>query len=296
MVDGEPVTPMSRTFIPARVEDNPYYMATGYKRVLQSLPEPLRSQMLKGDFEAGLGDDAFQVLPTPWVEACQERWILRQGDMLALDKRPAMDAVGCDPARGGDDRTIIGRRHGAWFDELLEYPGSATPDGPVVAGLIIGAMRDRAPVHVDGIGIGASVYDFLADAGVHVLSIISSAKAENMLDISGMLGFANLRSALWWKFREWIDPANGHQVCIPPDRDLKIELCTPRFRVRSGKIQVESKDPDSEFSMWERLGRSPDKADTIIYTSINTPKRAAYDEDQEDLDYANDDRSAVGGY
>ena len=98
---------------------------------------------------------------------------------------------------------------------------------------------------------------------------------------------------LYWKFREWIDPANENNVCLPPDRDLKIELCTPRFRVRSGKIQVESKEPDAEFSMWERLGRSPDKADAVIYASISTPKRA-YDEEENDIN--DQDRSSVGGY
>ena len=39
---GETITPKSRTFIPARVTDNPYYMATGYVSQLQLLPEPLR--------------------------------------------------------------------------------------------------------------------------------------------------------------------------------------------------------------------------------------------------------------
>ena len=31
---------------------------------LQSLPEPLRSQMLYGDFNAGTEDDSMQVIPT----------------------------------------------------------------------------------------------------------------------------------------------------------------------------------------------------------------------------------------
>lgn len=44
------VTPQSRTFIPSRISDNPYLLGTGYLSQLQSLPEPLRSQMLNGDF------------------------------------------------------------------------------------------------------------------------------------------------------------------------------------------------------------------------------------------------------
>ena len=70
----ELITPMSRTFIPSRVEDNPYLMASGYKTVLQNLPEPLRSKMLHGDFSAGMEDNPWQVIPTAWVDAAMARW------------------------------------------------------------------------------------------------------------------------------------------------------------------------------------------------------------------------------
>src|SRR5262249_44914675 len=35
------IRPLSRTFIPARIEDNPVYMASGYIATLQAMPEPL---------------------------------------------------------------------------------------------------------------------------------------------------------------------------------------------------------------------------------------------------------------
>jgi hypothetical protein len=47
---------LSRTFIPASLEDNPYRNTPEYRAKLQNLPEPLRSQLLKGDFKAGLQD------------------------------------------------------------------------------------------------------------------------------------------------------------------------------------------------------------------------------------------------
>jgi hypothetical protein len=59
--------------------------------------------------------------------------------------------LGVDVARGGRDNTIIARRHGMWFDEPLAYPGSATPDGPTVAGLVI-----------DGIGWTGIIVTLLA--------------------------------------------------------------------------------------------------------------------------------------
>jgi hypothetical protein len=76
MGDGseEIVTARSRTFIRARVEDNPRLLETGYRTVLQNLPEPLRSRMLRGDFGAGIEDAEWQVIPTDWVLRAQARW------------------------------------------------------------------------------------------------------------------------------------------------------------------------------------------------------------------------------
>src|SRR6188474_50325 len=136
------IRPKSRTFIPSRVTDNPYYMATGYIAQLQSLPEPLRSQMLFGDFEAGTEDDPWQCIPTAWVEAAMARW--KKPDIL-----PPMESLGVDVAAGGKDMTVLARRHGPWFDVPLAYPGSQTPDGPTTAGLCVAAVRDLAVIHID---------------------------------------------------------------------------------------------------------------------------------------------------
>lgn len=68
------VYPRSRTFIRARIQDNPYLLESGYLSILQSLPEPLRSRMLSGDFGVGEDDDKWQVIPTAWIHAAQARW------------------------------------------------------------------------------------------------------------------------------------------------------------------------------------------------------------------------------
>src|SRR5207302_710316 len=134
---GELIKPLSRTFIPSRVTDNPHLAGTSYMATLQALPEPLRSQMLYGDFKAGLGDDPWQVIPTAWVDAAQARWKL-------LEPRPPMDSMGVDVARGGKDHTILARRHANWFDKAIDFPGKDTPDGPTVAGQVITNLRDHA--------------------------------------------------------------------------------------------------------------------------------------------------------
>lgn len=253
------IRPLSRTFIPSRITDNPYLLGTGYMATLQSLPEPLRSQMLKGDFTAGIEDDPWQVIPTAWVEAAMARW-------KEPDKIPPMDSMGVDVARGGRDQTIIARRHGQWYNKPLAYPGTATPDGPTVAGLTIGSRRDDAVIHIDVIGVGSSPYDFLNDARQQVVGVNVSESAT-ATDKSGRLRFKNLRSQLWWQFREDLDPANNTGIALPNDPRLLADLCAPTWELSGATIYVASRE-----QIIDRIGRSPDFGSAYIMARIDTPK------------------------
>lgn len=257
--NSETIRPLSRTFIPSRVTDNPHLMGTGYMATLQGLPEPLRSQMLNGDFHAGLEDDPFQVIPTKWVEIAMNRWSMP-------NKLEQMDSIGVDVARGGRDNTVIARRHGMWFDEPLTYPGKETPDGPSTAGLVIGAKRDKAPIHIDVIGVGSSPFDFLKDSGQQVIAV-NVAEGSFETDKSGALSFFNLRSELWWKMREALDPANNTGIALPKDPRLKADLTAPKWKLQGSKIKVESRD-----DIVSRIGRSPDFASAYMLALIDTEK------------------------
>lgn len=256
--NGETILPQSRTFIPSRISDNPHLMGTNYMATLQALPEPLRSQMLYGDFHAGMEDDPWQVIPTAWVDAAMDRW-------KPLLPVPAMESMGVDVARGGKDNTVIARRHGTWYDEPLAYPGTETPNGPMVAGLVVSAMRDGAPIHIDVIGVGASPYDFLLAAKQQVIGVNASEKAAGT-DQSGRLTFANLRSELWWRMREDLDPANNTGIALPPDKRLRADLCAPKWQLLGPRIQVESRE-----EIIKRIGRSPDWASAYILARMDTP-------------------------
>lgn len=255
------IIPLSRTFIPSRVSDNPYLMGTSYVSVLQGLPEPLRSQMLSGDFSAGVQDDPWQVIPTAWVEAAQKRWVKPV-------KLAPMDSIGVDVARGGKDSTILARRHGMWFDQPLVHAGAETPDGPAVAGLTLAAMRDEAPIHIDVIGVGSSPYDFLRHAGQQVIGVNVSEKARG-LDQSGRLQFFNQRSELWWRMREALDPANNTGICLPPDSRLLADLCAPTWCLSGITVKVASRD-----EILAKIGRSPDYGSAYILGLMDTPKRS----------------------
>lgn len=253
------ITPLSRTFIPSRVTDNPYLMGTGYMAMLQGLPEPLRSQMLKGDFMAGVEDDKWQVIPTAWVDAAQARWAARTA------KGP-MDSMGVDVARGGKDETVIYRRHGTWFDEAVALPGAQTPDGPSAAAQVIAYRRDRAPVHVDVIGFGSSCYDFLVANDIQSVAVNNAAKTQER-DAKANVAFYNVRARDYWRMREALDPTNPDPVALPPHPQLKADLTAPRYKLTPGGYLVEPKE-----DVVERLGRSPDHGDACVMALRATAK------------------------
>jgi hypothetical protein len=262
------IRPQSRTFIPSRITDNPFLVGTNYMATLQAMPEPLRSQMLYGDFEAGMEDDDWQVCPTRWVDAAVARWKERspKGEMLQM---------GVDVARGGQDSTVIATRHRTaegsdkWFDRLKAVTGRETDDGDKAAAHVLMVRRDDAPVNIDVIGIGSSAYDSLRRARVQTWGV-NVAEGARGVDRTGAFAFFNLRSELWWRMREALDPINDSGIALPPDPELIAELCAPRFSLSGKTIKVESRD-----EIVKRVGRSPDRATAVVLALIDQPKTAA---------------------
>jgi hypothetical protein len=249
---GETITPQSRTFIPARIADNPYLANSGYKSQLQALPEPLRSMMLEGNFGIVQEDNPWQVIPTAWIRAAQARW---------TPQRPTvtMTALGVDVARGGKDKTCLTMRYANWFSETVSVPGTSTPDGRSVVRLILEHRQDEAAVNIDVIGCGTSPTDIAEMNGINVTPMNGSAGSDAK-DKSGQLGFVNKRAEWHWRLREALDPESGEDMAIPPDRELLADLCAPRWKLMARGIQIESKD---EIKM--RIGRSPDKGESVLY-------------------------------
>src|SRR5205085_1292975 len=80
------------------------------------------------------------------------------------------------------------------------------------------------------------------------------------LDQAEQLGFVNQRAEWWWKLREALDPDSGQELALPPDPELKSDLCAPRWKNTARGIQVESKE-----DLHKRIGRSPDAGDAVVY-------------------------------
>lgn len=275
---GEDYEAMSRTFIPARLDDNPFLKDTGYRARLQSLPEPLRSQLLHGDFAAGQEDHEWQVIPSQWIEAAQSRWFDTPPDGVP------MTSVAADVAQGGKDKTQIQPKHSDWYGRFTSLPGTETPDGPTVAAEIVKVMRDRCRVVVDaGGGYGGDTLTQLAHADVDCFAY-NGASASTSRSRDGLYGFKNFRAQTIWQIREALDPDHNPTIALPPDPEMKADLAAYRYEVvPSGRsdqaILIGPKD--GKGGIKERLGRSPDKGDTVVMnfaahtTNLKRPRAAS---------------------
>ena len=251
------IKPMTRTFIPGRLDDNPYLRDTGYRAQLQALPEPLRSQMLHGDFMAGRQDHEWQVIPTAWVKAAQSRWTEQVPDDAL------MSAIGVDVAQGGADDTVLAPRHGPWYAPLVTARGGDTPRPSDVAGMVVKVRRNGAAVVVDvGGGYGGGVKERLEENGVPVRPF-NGAGESGSRTADKQLPFVNKRAEAAWRFREALDldQDGGSVIALPPDPQLLADLTSIRWKLTGRGIQIESKE---DLKAPERLGRSPDRGDAVI--------------------------------
>lgn len=254
-IHGVRVAPQSRTFISSKFTDNAFYDAEQYAKSLAGLPDSVRERLTTGNFLLDRTDDIWQLIPTQWAKEAQARW---------KPQPPAgvpMCAIAIDVAQGGSDTTAVSPRHDAWFAKLIVVPGKETPDGKSAAGVVIKHRRDNAPVIVDlGGGWGGDCYGHLKENGVDATGYLG-VKATAGRSVDGKLGFTNVRTKAYWRFREALDPSQpgGSSVALPPDSVLLADLCAPRYRVTTNGIEAESKK-----DVVKRLGRSTDRGDAVV--------------------------------
>jgi len=290
--DGRPLEALSRTFIPAKLSDNPYLINTDYQAQLDALPEPVRSAVRDGNFMAMRADSDRQVIPTQWIIEAQARWTSRPPE------GEAMVAVAADIAQGGADNTVISYRHKGWFGPQVVKPGSDTPDGASVVALLMSVRRDGAEVVLDmGGGYGGATSERLNDNGIPHIRF-NGAGASTRRTKDGALGFVNRRAEAYWMMREELDPEQegGSPIALPPDPELRSQLAAATYKVTTRGIQVEAKD-----DIKKRLGSSPDKADSAVMclaegkrSEVRMKRRAGFEMQRQTT--ANVGHSGVKGY
>lgn len=258
-IDGLSREAESRTYIPSKVTDNPYMDAKDYQKRLDALPAEIR-EILMGGFRSSFRDQEFQVIPTAWIKAAQERWTPKSPLNIP------MCSMGVDASGGGTDPMVIAARHDGWYAPLVKVEGRDIPLerlGKHCAGLVISHRLHGAKVIVDmGGGYGGPIYEQLIEnIGAESVMAYKGAEASVRRTKDQKLGFTNKRSQAIWQFREALDPSQegGSPIALPPDNEVVADLTAPTFEVTPRGIKVEPKE-----SVAERLGRSPDKGDAIV--------------------------------
>jgi len=162
----------------------------------------------------------------------------------------APKVLSVDSARFGDDETVISYRQGMKLHWQKVYRGlSETKIAEKTLIHINEVNPDTTFFDVTG-GYGAGAHDILKDLGYRVVSV-------NFAEKKGVDNeFENLRIQMWDNCRVWLERGD-----IPNDQTLVRDLTTPDYfyNKTTGKKQLESKD-----DLKKRLGRSPDKADSLV--------------------------------
>ncbi len=192
------------------------------------------------DFTAA-GDD--QLMSLSDVEAGATRRI------PDADIHYAPKIMGVDPARFGDDRSVIFMRQGLATHTPIVLRGI---DNMALAQRVASEMMDKQPdaVFIDA-GAGSGVIDRLRQLGHEVTEVAFAGKPTDGR-------YLNKRAEMWCELKDWLTGGG----CIPNDIGLKQDLASPTYFYNSaGKIQLESKDDIKKRGL-----PSPDMGDALALT------------------------------
>lgn len=179
--------------------------------------------------------------------------------------------IGVDPARYGEDETVIWPVRGA---KALDPVFGMHWNGQQIAAKVIETIErlkrptdDKIYVKIDIIGLGASPADFLdimqraKELGV-VVRPVNVANSSEKPDV-----YADLRTQLCFDLRDWLEAGGA----LPKDERLIQEVVSATYELDAkGRNRIMSKKNERKL-----LGRSPDRRNALelaIYEA--TPKRS----------------------
>jgi phage terminase large subunit len=242
-----------RRFIQALPADNPF-LPGPYIEVLKEAfrhrPD-LLAAYLEGSWDAY--ESADQVILNLWVQAALKT-IIPAGGLKKF--------LVCDPARFGDDETVI---YLFYNSALRAQKIFGKKDTVYTASFLhIWALQEKvSAVVIDDIGVGGGVTDqlrALAGNSYQVIALNSSEKALHHPE-----KYYNLRAEMWDTAAQALQRGDVDWTSLagwmsPADLNLLLgQLCTPKYDFRAGRVLIEAKE-----DIKARLGRSPDRGDTAV--------------------------------
>jgi len=167
--------------------------------------------------------------------------------------KSAPKIIGVDPARFGDDSTVIYVRQGRIAEMIAKLRGKDTME---VVGTIINAINKYSPdaVYIDVGGIGAGIYDRLKEMNYRMVRDVNFGSEP--LDKKK---YINKRAEMWGLMNEWL---SNPPAQIPDSDDIEIDLCGLRYSYDShGRLKIESKEDAKKRGI-----KSPDEGDALALT------------------------------
>lgn len=198
--------------------------------------------------------------------------------------------LGVDVARLGSNRTALVLRQGPLVEHARVY---SRQDTMITVGCVLTALVEweADEVYIDTIGLGAGVYDRLAEITPHSVELAHPVRAMMLARGWSRLPVISvnvalpapprkkgepqgrtLRDHIWLEMAAWLRDDAPVFACAAPLRDdLAGELATPTSHLdSSGRIVVESKE-----ELLQRHVQSPDLADALGCGFVPPPRPRA---------------------
>jgi len=239
----------ARQFIQALPSDNPHLAAGYVERLADAFkhrPELLEAY-LHGSWDSVEGAD--QLISEKNIRAA----------MLFRFYSPVITFISCDPARMGDDETVIYIWHNTTPIAQKIY-GKLTSDRLQNLLHVLALEHKATHVVIEEDGLGGPIVDHqrkISAGKYQVIGITSGSgaddsdkyfnkRAEVYCDVSDRFAAGEISLDIDWM------PDGDRQTLIS-------QLCTPTYDFRGSKILIEAKD-----SIKKRISRSPDRADAFV--------------------------------
>lgn len=197
------------------------------------------------------------LIPLDWVIAAQNRWLEYKQHDIAV-------RLGVDVAGMGRDNTIFCHRKESYVEKFDVFGSTGEANHMKIAGEVANVLKSKSnKAYIDTIGEGAGVFSRLIELGIkNAFSCKFSEGAADLTDVTGVYQFANMRAYLFWAVRDWLNPANGMNPCLPPCDELVEEATQIKWKFQSnGSIIIEPKE-----DIKKRIGRSTDYFDSLANT------------------------------
>ncbi len=201
--------------------------------------------------------DEHAFLSLQMVAAAQERWTEEPSSQdLAEPLR-----LGVDPARGGDDSTVIAVRRGNWV-RLVELKKH---DNVQVANRVLRLIVEHArpgeyvrakidQTNNNGVADVLKRAEFPNGITVGIVELMSQDKSTHP-------NFVDRRAEVYGSLKEWLPTG-----ALPPSSELQTQLTSIKQDTDARlRIRLESKR-----DLVARLGRSPDHADALALSTFET--------------------------